>query len=147
MQNVVLHLLRASLQWHNRRGRAECPQDFWLGNFCWPIGKNEARKKGERGENWEEKKENCKMEGGKLEMEVGKVIKKRWGPFFFHFLKWWEFVLGLPKWEFSNRKKHFTLGKNQEKWLCPLRKICLLCPCFTVLRLLRNHDDVNPEVR
>ena len=34
------------------------------------------KRQGKRGENWEEKKENCKREGGKLEMEVGKVMKR-----------------------------------------------------------------------
>ena len=36
--------------------------------------KKEVRKKGERGENGEQKKENFKREGGKLLMAVGKVI-------------------------------------------------------------------------
>ena len=42
-------------------------------------GKKRQGKKGKKGENCEEKKENCKREGGKLEMEIGKVIhcKKR----------------------------------------------------------------------
>ena len=49
--------------------------------------------------------------------------------FAFHFSKRLKFVLGLPKWKFSIGKKHFTPGeKNQEKWLCPLRKIFLLRP-------------------
>ena len=29
------------------------PRDFWPGNFCWRIGKKEARKKVKRCENWE----------------------------------------------------------------------------------------------
>ena len=87
------------------------------------------------GENWEEKKENCKREGGKLEMEVGKVIKKRWGLLFFlflfpfsffsfafHFWKQQKFVLGLPKWEFSTGKKHFMLGKKSGKMKLPPQK-------------------------
>ena len=45
------------MQWRNRwggRGQgAECPPPRLL---CWRIGKKEARKKGKRGENWEEKK-------------------------------------------------------------------------------------------
>ena len=99
------------------------PRDFWPGNFCWRIRKKEARKNGKRGENWEEKKENCKREGGKLEMEVGKVIKRGedlvfclfvclfWFFFFaFHFWKRRKFVLGLRKWDFYTGKKHFTLG-------------------------------------
>ena len=39
--------------------------------------------------------------------------------------------MGLPKWEFSTGKKHFMpRKKKQEKFLCPLRKICLLRPCM-----------------
>ena len=33
--------------------------------------------------------------------------------FAFHFSKPLKFVLGLPKWEFSTGKKHFTPGKNK----------------------------------
>ena len=108
--------------------------------FADVSGKKEARKKGKRGENWEEKKENWKREGGKFKMEVGKVIKRVEDFFFFflafHFWKWQKFVLGLPKWEFSTWKKHFTPGKNQEKWLCPLIKIYLLRPWAHQLLLL-----------
>ena len=60
------------MQWRNRwggRGQS-APRDFWPGNFCW-----RTQKKGKRGENWEEKKENCEREGEKLELEVGKVEK------------------------------------------------------------------------
>ena len=39
----------------------------------------------------------------------------------------------LPKWEFSTGKKHFSSGKNREKWLCPLRKKILLRLCFLVV--------------
>ena len=104
---------------------AESPRDFWLGNFCWRIGKKEARKKGKRGENWEEKekKENYKREGGKLKMEVGKVIKEVRTFFFFFFFFFFllftfendNFVLGLPKWEFFTGKKHFTPVKKSGK--------------------------------
>ena len=105
------------------QGEAECPPETSdRENFADVSGK---KRQGKKGENW----------GGKLEMEAGKRYKKRWGPFFFfffffafHFWKRRKFVLGLPKWEFSTGKKHFTPGKNQEKWLCPLRKICLLRP-------------------
>ena len=130
---------------------AECPRDFWPGNFCWRIGKKEGKEKGKRGENWEEKKENWKKDGGKLKMEVGKVIKRVETPFFFffafHFWKRQKFVLGLPKWEFSTGKRHFTPGKKSGKNDLPLppRKICLLCPCdqyfcnfFTHIQNIRN---------
>ena len=50
-------------------------------------------------------------------MEVGKVIKRGEDLFFFafHFWKRRKFVLGLPKWEFSTGKKHFTPGKKIRK--------------------------------
>ena len=74
--------------------------------------------------------------GGKLEMEGGKVIKCGEDFFFFFFfffcfsLFWddenlsWVYQNGnfLPGTNISRREK------NQEKWLCPLRKICLLHP-------------------
>ena len=79
------------------------------------VQDSEARKKGKRGENWE-KKENCKREGGKLEMEVGKVIKRGEDLFFFfffafHFWKRQKFVLGLPKWEFTGKKMNKYITK------------------------------------
>ena len=60
-------------------------------------------------------------------MEVGKVKKKRRGLFFvclfaFHFWKRWKFILGLPKWEFSTGKKHFTPGKKSGKMTLPPQK-------------------------
>ena len=109
------------------RGQS-APQDLWPGNFLLTYREKRGKEKKEKGWNWEEKKENnCKREGGKLEMEVGKVIL-RWGPFFFffffffHFWKWLKFVLGLQKWEFSTRKKHFTPGKIREKMTLPPQK-------------------------
>ena len=92
------------------------PRDFWPGNFCWPTGKKEARKKGKRGENGEEKKENCKKEGGKLK-EEGKLQNEERTFFFFfffafHFSKPLKFVLGLPKWKFSTGK----CISRWEKW-------------------------------
>ena len=130
-------------------GGQSAPQRLLTGKFLltyWDKRGNEKRENG-MGENWEEKKENCKREGGKLEMEVGKVIKRGEDLFFcfcfcflflffvlfcffaFHFWKRQKLVLGLLKWEFSTGKKAFHAGKkNQEKWLCSLRKICLLRP-------------------
>ena len=48
--------------------------------------------------------------------------------FAFHFSKPVKFVLGLPKWKCSILKKR-ARQKIRKKWLCPLRKIFLLCPC------------------
>ena len=112
------------------------PRDFWLGNFCWPNGKKEARKKGKRSENWETKKENwnCKRDGGKLKLQGGKVTK--WGEalfffvlfFAFHFSKPLKFVLGVSKWKFSTGKKAFLARKNIRKNfpVTPLPR-CLCC--------------------
>ena len=65
---------------------------------------------------------------------------RKWGEdlffFFFFFLLFtfqnhWNLFWGLPKWEFSTEKKYFThQEKIQEKWLCPLWNIFLLCPLF-----------------
>ena len=87
-------------------GGAKCPRDFWPGNFCWRIGKKEAKKKGKRGENWEEKKENCKREGGKLETEVGKAIKR--GELFFFFFFFFFFLL----FTFENDGNLFWVHQN-----------------------------------
>ena len=63
-------------QWRNSRGVGAgrggrvSPRDFSPGNFCWPIGKREGRKKGKM------EKENRKREDGKLKIG-GKVAK--WG--------------------------------------------------------------------
>ena len=62
-------------QWHNRWGE-ECPPETsdWE-TFSDVSGKKEAREMG-----WK-----LRRKGGKLEMEVGKRYKKRWGLFFFFF--------------------------------------------------------------
>ena len=89
------------------------------------------KRQGKNGKGWK-----LSRKGGKLEINwkwKQENVRKRGEDLFFffafHFWKRRKFVLGLPKWEFSTGKKHFTPGKNQEKWLCPLRKICLLRPC------------------
>ena len=119
------------------RGGRVPPRDFWPGNFCWPIEEKEGRKNG-------------KMEQERRQIEKGKVENENWmrksdkmrremrrGPFFFffgcHFSKPLKFVLGQPKWEFSTWKKHFITGKNQEKFICPLRKIFLLRPWVSIV--------------
>ena len=57
-------------------------------------------------------------------MEAGKVLKRGEDLFFFafHFWKQRKFVLGLPKWEFSTGKKHFTSGKKSGKMTLPPQK-------------------------
>ena len=106
---------------------AECPpRDFWPGNFCWRTGKKQARKKGKRGENWEEKVENLKL-------KQQNVIKRGEDLFFFFFffcfslLKndknlFWVYQNGnfLPGKSISRREKNIR-KKNfapSEKYAC-----------------------------
>ena len=66
---------------------AECPPETSDREiFADVSGKKRQGKKGKRGKNWEEKKENCKKERGKLEMEVENIIKRGEDPFFFFLL-------------------------------------------------------------
>ena len=140
------------IQWRNRRGCrwAECPQRLQTGKFLLTYREKEARKKGKRSENWEETKENCKMEGGKLEMEVGKEVRTFLDPFLFLFpfffclslFKTTEICFGSTKMGIFYREKSISRrGKNQEKWLCLLRKICLLRPWSYWLKLVGEYAD------
>ena len=101
-------------QWRNRS-----PETSDREIFADVSGKKRHGKNG-KGVNIERKRGKIVKgkRGGKLEMEVGKVIKRGED----------QFVLGLPKWEFSTGKKHFTPGKKSGKMTFPLRKICLLRP-------------------
>ena len=83
--------------------------------FADVSGKNRQGKKGKRGKNEEEKKENCRREGGKLEMEVGKVIKSGENFFFFFLIFYWE---------------HFTLGKKSGKTTFPSQKNMPVIPLY-----------------
>ena len=143
---LPLRFFCPNIQWRNRRGQSAPPRDFWPGNFCWRIGKRgkEKREKGwklrrkegklrRKEEKLRKKKENCKREGGKLEMEVGKVIKKGWGPFFFFFFFFFHFTFendGNLFWVYQNgifyREKAFHTRKKirgndfgpSEKYAC-----------------------------
>ena len=68
-----------SYQWRNRlwgevRGQSAPPPCFSPVNFCWPSGKQTATKNGEI---WEEKKENCKREDGKSELQGKKYSNEK----------------------------------------------------------------------
>ena len=108
------------------------PWHFSLGNFCWPTGKREARRKRE---NAEEKKENWKRKGGKLKMEGRRVtIQNEERTFFFFLLltfqKPLKFVLGLPntKMGIFYREKAFYAGKKSGKMTWPPLKNIPLKP-------------------
>ena len=121
-------LTQNGIQWRNRRGGRVPPQRLLTGNFLLTYREKRGNEKSEKG--WK-----LRRKGGKLEMQAGKRQKKRWGPFFFFFFfllftfendenLFWVYQNGnfLPGKSISRREK------NQEKWLCPLRKICLLRP-------------------
>ena len=123
-------------QWRNRRGGGGQggrvpPQRLLTGKFLLTYREKRGKKKREKG--WK-----LRRKGGKLEMEAGKRQKKRWGLFFFfffffafHFWKRRKFVLGLPKWEFSIGKKHFTPGKKIRKNdFAPSEKYACYAPAF-----------------
>ena len=105
-------------QWCNRQGgRLPPPQDFWPGNFCWPIRKREARKKRENGE------KRRKIEKGKV--EIWKCMEEKLqneGRTFFFFLPFFFFLLFTFKnhWNlfWVNQNGNFLPGKSiscQEK--------------------------------
>ena len=131
-------------QWHNRReavGRVPL-QDFWLGNFCWRIGKKEARKKGERGKNWEERRKIVKgrwkigmeMEVGKVLKRVGDRIKRSEDLFFFFFFFFWLFTFqndGNLSWVYW--EKAFHTRKKSGKMTLPPQKNMPVTPLLPTL--------------
>ena len=81
--------------------------------------------------NGAEKKEKGKLKKGRKrkvdiwKLKEEKLLKEERTFFFFfafHFSKWLKFVLGLPKWEFSTRKK---IRKN---YFAPLEKYACYAP-------------------
>ena len=102
-------------QWRNRQG-AQCPppRDFWPGNFCWPTGEREVRKKGKM------EQKIRKIKKGRWKIENGRrSYKTRRGPFFYFILFYFslfkktEICFGSTKMGvFYQGKKHFTRGKK-----------------------------------
>ena len=153
-------------QWRNRRGGggragdrgAECPPETYdRETFADASGKKRQGKKGK----WVtlEKKRRKIVKGKvekKLEMEVGKFIKSGEELFFFFFffffffcfslLKTTKTCFGSTKMGIFYREKHFTPGRKSEKWICPLRKICLLRPWPEHLIFTSFRTDWNAEM-
>ena len=85
---------------------------------------------------WSRKEGKSKKGRWKIENGRRKSYKMRGGLFFSFFLSFFfffffllftfqkplKFVLGLPKWEFSTGKKHFTPGKKIRKMTLPTLK-------------------------
>ena len=145
IRGCVTTILPMGDQWRNRRGGGQGgrvpPRDFWPGNFFLTYREKrgkENREKGVKIENKRRKIVKGKVENWKWKWEKLLTELKEFFAFFFFFFffffafhfwkrrKWRKYVLGLPKWEFSTGKKNIS---RREKWLCPLRKKCLLRPC------------------
>ena len=95
---------------------AECPPETSDQEISADLpGKERLGKKGK----WSRKE-------GKFEKGRWKSYKTRRGPFCFSLFKPLKFVLGLPKWESSTGKKHFTPGKNGKITLPPLKNFALM---------------------
>ena len=106
-------------QWRNRGDRRQSappPPRLLTRKFLLTY---QGKRGKEKMENGAEKKENWKREGG---------------IFAFHFSKPLKFVLGLPKWECSAGKKHFTLGKKSGKITLPPLKNIPLTPIVALLQ-------------
>ena len=129
-------LLLIFFQWRNRRGQAgrvPPPPDFWLGNFCWPTRKREARKKVRQGKKVKMGQKRKKIGKGKVEHWKWKEEKLTFFFFFFCFsvFKTTEICFACTKVGISYRKKHFTQGKKSRKInLPPLKNIPLTLPFF-----------------
>ena len=79
-----------------------------------------------------------------MELEVGKVIKSEEDLFFaFHFWKRRKIILGLPKWEFSTGKKHFTPGKKTGKMTLPSQKNMPVTPLLAVPNQMNQRHSVS----
>ena len=97
----------------------------------------------EKGENGEEKKKNCKREGGKLKMEGGKSWKMIRGPFFFFFFFLFLFFVCFSLWKTTKicfgatkmgifyREKAFPLReKIRKNYFAPSEKFSCYAPGF-----------------
>ena len=142
-------------QWRNRQGAggAECPPPRPLtGIILLTYREKRGKEKGKRGKNWEEKKKDCEREGGKLELEVGKLIKRGEDLFFFFFFFSFFFFFfffflffffffffcfflftfendGNLVWVYQNQ--NFLLGKSisrREKFFAPSEKYACYAP-------------------
>ena len=111
-------------------GGAECPQRLLTGKFLLTYREKEARKKREKG--WKLRIKEEKLYKGRCEIENGI-------DFFPFSFKTTKICFGCTKMGIFYLKKAFYAGKkNQEKWLCPLRKKFLLRPCLAWNLLLKE---------
>ena len=108
---------------HSIKGKgAGAPLRLLTGKFLLTCtGKRQGRKEGKMEQKRRKIKEG-KVENWKWKEE--KLQNKERTPLFFfffafHFWKTLKFVLVLPKWEFSSRKKHFMRRKKSGKYSPP----------------------------
>ena len=140
--DIDIAFLHTCWQWHNPRlprwaedsaltsgggGWQSAPQRLLTGKFLLMYQEKRGKEKGKRGENLEEKKENGKREGGKLEMEVGKVIKRGEDLFLFFFFLLFTFENDRNLfWVYLNgnflQEKTIHAGKKSGKMTLPPQK-------------------------
>ena len=102
----------------------------------WEISADLPGKKGKRGENWEENKENCKREGEKLKMEGGKLQNEE-RTFFFFFcfslFKTTQICFGSTKLEIFYREKALhTRKKIRKNDFAPSEKFSCYAPAYRI---------------
>ena len=96
---------------------AECPPTLLTGKFLvtyW-YGEKSGKEKGGkwRRKEWKSWKGRWKIEWKEENLQnEERTLTSPPPPFLFTFKKPLKFVLGLPEWEFSTAKKHFTPGKK-----------------------------------
>ena len=112
------------MQWRNRQGG----QRLLTGKFLLTYREKRGKEKREKG--WILRKKRRKIVKGKVENWKRKVekLQNEERTFFFlfffasHFSKPLKLVLGLQKWKFSTRKKHFMPGIKSGKMTLPPQK-------------------------
>ena len=149
--NLCLSAYRTTNQWRNfylgggAGGRVPPPPETSDREiFADVSGKKRQGKKGKgvkiekkrwkKVENWKWKQENVRKRGEDFFFFFFFLFL-----FAFHFWKRRKFVLGLPKWEFSTGKKHFTPGKKSGKMTLPPQKNMPVTPLRRIRAGSRLH--------
>ena len=90
---------------------------------------------------YREKRDEEKMEEGwKLRRKEWKLEKGRWKIE----IESWGFVLGLPKWKFSTRKKLFMQEKRSGQMTLPPQKIFSVMPLIGLFPIKLSSDARGP---
>ena len=121
-------------------------QDFWPGNFWWPTGKKEWRKKWKRGKM---EKKRRKIVKGRWKIENGRreSMKMSRGFFFFFcfsLLKMMKICFGATKMEICYWEKAFHTGKNIWKNdFAPSEKCFCYAPALFASKVITSSYSSN----